>query len=117
MVCHLADSFRVALGEREAAPRTGPLQRTLLKWFALNAPIPWPPGIPTTPEVDAERQGTRPSDFAADLGQALALLERIAGAGKGLEGRAHPVFGPLTRAGWLRWAYLHTDHHLRQFGL
>lgn len=117
MVCHVADNFRMALGEREAAPRTGPLQRTLLKWYALYAPIPWPHGIPTAPEVDAERQGTRPSDFAADLGQAAALLERLAVAATSLDGRAHPVFGPLSSAGWLRWAYLHTDHHLRQFGL
>ena len=28
----------------------------------------------------------------------------------------HPIFGPLSHAAWLRWAWLHTDHHLRQFG-
>ena len=31
--------------------------------------------------------------------------------------RPHPVFGPMTRGAWLRWGYLHTDHHLRQFGV
>ena len=25
--------------------------------------------------------------------------------------------GTLSEAAWLRWAYLHTDHHLRQFGV
>ena len=29
----------------------------------------------------------------------------------------HPVLGPMTRANWMRWAWLHTDHHLRQFGV
>ena len=24
---------------------------------------------------------------------------------------------PMTRAQWMRWAFMHTDHHLRQFGL
>jgi hypothetical protein len=28
----------------------------------------------------------------------------------------HPLFGPMSRAAWLRWGYLHLDHHLRQFG-
>jgi hypothetical protein len=34
-----------------------------------------------------------------------------------LEGREHPFLGKLSRAEWLRWAYLHMDHHLRQFGV
>jgi hypothetical protein len=117
MACHVADNFRMALGERPVASRSGPLQRTLVKWYVLYAPLAWPHGIPTTAEVDAERQGTRPSDFAADRGEAVALLERLAVDATGLDGRAHPVFGPLSSADWLRWAYLHTDHHLRQFGL
>ena len=25
------------------------------------------------------------------------------------------AFGPLTDAEWMRWGYLHMDHHLRQF--
>ena len=29
---------------------------------------------------------------------------------------AHPIFGRMSEAEWLRWGYLHTDHHLRQFG-
>jgi len=28
----------------------------------------------------------------------------------------HPIFGGMSERAWLRWAYLHTDHHLRQFG-
>ncbi len=28
----------------------------------------------------------------------------------------HPYFGNLTKWEWMRWAYLHADHHLRQFG-
>jgi hypothetical protein len=31
------------------------------------------------------------------------------------EGQQHPIFGPMSRSAWLRWAYLHMDHHLRQF--
>jgi Protein of unknown function (DUF1569) len=28
----------------------------------------------------------------------------------------HPIFGPMTAKDWMRWGYLHADHHLRQFG-
>jgi hypothetical protein len=34
-----------------------------------------------------------------------------------LVGQAHPIFGPMSDAAWLRWGYLHMDHHLRQFGV
>ena len=30
---------------------------------------------------------------------------------------AHGFFGIMSLADWHRWAYKHTDHHLRQFGL
>jgi hypothetical protein len=33
------------------------------------------------------------------------------------EGHAHSFFGRLSRTEWLRWGYLHMDHHLRQFGV
>jgi hypothetical protein len=32
------------------------------------------------------------------------------------DGHSHPIFGPMSKADWLRWGYLHMDHHLRQFG-
>ena len=28
----------------------------------------------------------------------------------------HPIFLDLTQTQWMRWGYLHADHHLRQFG-
>jgi len=29
---------------------------------------------------------------------------------------SHPILGGMSDAAWLRWGYLHMDHHLRQFG-
>jgi hypothetical protein len=115
MVCHLADNFRMALGERGVESTFVPLPRGIVKWAALYAPIPWPKGIPTSPETDQERGGTRPGEFAADLGEAVRLFERVTADVDTLV-RPHPVFGAMRVADWLRWGYLHTDHHLRQFG-
>ena len=87
-----------------------------MKWIALYTPLRWPPGIPTRPEIDQEAGGTRPADFAADVAEVEPLLERIAAAGTRRSWPAHPIFGRMSGSAWLRWAYLHTDHHLRQFG-
>lgn len=117
MVCHLADAFRMALGQKAVTPASGLLQRTLVKGVALYLPLPWPAGrIPTRPEIDQEREGTRPVDFAADVGQVEKLLKLVTAPSRTLDRRTHPTFGPMSDAAWLRWGYLHTDHHLRQFG-
>ena len=44
------------------------------------------------------------------------LLDRVSAEAGGFEGLRHPTLGPMSRAQWLRWGYLHADHHLRQFG-
>lgn len=117
MVCHLNDSLRVATGQRVVSPATGPLQVTLVKWIALYVPLPWPSGIQTRPEVDQELGGTKPVDFAADLAEQETLLEFVGTRPGGADWPRHPIFGRMSEANWLRWAYLHTDHHLRQFGV
>jgi hypothetical protein len=116
MVCHLCDSFRMLTGEKKVSTANRVMQRTVVKWIALYSPLRWPPGIQTTPEVDQEREGTRPVEFAADLAQVQALVEYITADPSTCDGKLHPYFGRLSRAAWLRWGYLHTDHHLRQFG-
>jgi hypothetical protein len=116
MICHLSDACRLALGQKVASPATGLLQRTFVKWIALYGPMRWPPGIHTRPELDQQCAGRRPVDFAADVSDVAALLHQIAARRRDDRWPAHPIFGRMSGAAWLRWAYLHTDHHLRQFG-
>jgi hypothetical protein len=117
MVCHLGDAFRVVDGWRPVSHATGLLQSTIVKWIALYAPMPWPPGIPTRPELDQARgAGTPPGDFAADVAELEALVRRFVAAETGVDHWRHPLFGRMSQADWLRWGYLHVDHHLRQFG-
>jgi hypothetical protein len=115
MICHLADALRMASGEKAVSAASGPLQRTLVKWLALYAPVRWPAGIPTRPEVDQTIGGTRPLEFARDVAQVETLLTKTA-AQDPSAWPVHPIFGRMSHRAWLRWAYLHTDHHLRQFG-
>jgi hypothetical protein len=116
MVCHVGDAFAMAMGEAAVVETSTVLQRTVVKWIALYAPLAWPPDIRTSRELDQQAgAGTSPAEFAGDLARTIALLERV-GAATVLHPR-HPIFGPMSPAAWLRWGYLHTDHHLRQFGV
>src|SRR5262249_36576474 len=116
MVCHLTDAFRMALGQKPGSPASGIVQRTLVKWIALYAPLHCPAGIRTRPEVAQEGGGTRPTGFDADVAELERIVEVVANTGSGFA-PTHPMFGRMSPPDWLRWAYLHTDHHLRQFGV
>jgi Protein of unknown function (DUF1569) len=116
MVCHLGDGFRMGMGHKRTSPATSRIQRTAVKWIALYAPVPWPPGIPTRPEIEQGIGGTCPGDFAADVADLVTLVDAFTSQDSRFEWPPHPIFGPLSGRAWLRWGYLHMDHHLRQFG-
>lgn len=116
MVCHLSDSFLAVSGRKHVSMATSPWHRTVIKWIALYAPLPWPQGVPTRPEIDQTVGGTRPDDFAADVALLETLFARFTSEIDSMNGLVHPIFGPMSKTDWLRWGYLHMDHHLRQFG-
>jgi hypothetical protein len=96
MVCHLTDAFGCPLGERPVSPlKASPIPVPIYKWLALRFPRKWPAGGRTTPEMDQQ-------------------LDQFAKARD--PWTPHPMFGAMTTVEWMRWGYLHTDHHLRQFG-
>lgn len=115
MVCHLNDSYQCGLGERYASPATGFWQRTLMKWAALRMPLPWPKGVPTRPEMEQGKGGSPPVDFRQDVASLLLTLDRFCDA-LPKPCATHPIFREMTAQDWMRWGYLHADHHLRQFG-
>src|SRR5262245_54279268 len=80
MLCHLRDSYRAATGERPVSPATGLFQRTVMKWVALNVPLPWPKNLQTRPEAAQDRAGTPPGDFEADRALLVATIDRFAAA-------------------------------------
>jgi hypothetical protein len=116
-ICHLNDAFKLALNERPIADAVVPL-KPVVKFIALQLPLRWPRGrIRTLPEAEQGIGGTPPGDFEQDRGELLALMARFCSAAAEQYCPKHPVFGPMTATQWRRWAYLHMDHHLRQFGV
>ena len=115
MICHLSDSLRAALGEKYISPSTSLLKRVILKRLALWVPISWPHGFKTRPEMDQQQGGTTPLEFSSDLEEFRILFKRFCT----LEGEfaSHAMFGQMSKTERMRYAYLHIDHQLRQFGV
>ena len=118
MICHLNDSFKSVIGERVInGDKSNLLTRTVVRWLALYAPLKWPHGVPTMAENDQERGGTPPEDFTRDLEALILMIDRVTRSEKDFQWRRHPLFAEMSEPDWMRWGYLHIDHHLRQFGL
>jgi uncharacterized protein DUF1569 len=117
MVCHLRDAFLMGTPEVPVSDISHLGNRTVAKWIALYVPARWPRGLRTRPEIDQILGGgTTPAEFAADAAALVIVLEAASTDPRFFDRRRHPIFGPLSRSAWLRWGYLHVDHHLRQFG-
>jgi hypothetical protein len=117
MICHLTDSFVGMMGGKAVSSKSNFFMRTAGKWVALKAPMPWPHGIKTMPEMDQEIGGTRPVDFASDRQKLVQAIERFAAPQRDFSFHPHPIFGMMAEEEWMNWGYKHCDHHFRQFGI
>jgi hypothetical protein len=111
MVVHLTDSLKMTLGELPVASKKLPLRYPPLKQLVLYV-LPFPKSAPTAPELI----GRVPGEWAVEMAELEAAIERFMTQPPGREWPEHPAFGPLTRDAWGTLVYRHTDHHLRQFG-
>lgn len=114
MLCHLRGAFRIAMGEIPAAPVEVPLPRAVLKSTALWGPIPWRKNFRTVPALKRGTPTMQVGSFETDRAEVLADMERFRRPDQLRVD--HPMFGAMSFEDWMRWGYLHTDHHLRQFG-
>jgi hypothetical protein len=111
MVCHLADSMKMALGDLPVARKNLPIRYPPLKQFIIYL-APFPKGAPTAPELLARA----PRDWSVDVAELRTLVGRFAARGEDATWPEHPAFGRLSGRAWGVLAYRHLDHHLKQFG-
>jgi hypothetical protein len=117
MICHLNDCFLGVMGDRPMEIPKGFSMLAVMKWFVLYTPIRWPQGVPTRPEFDQHTGGgTPPAEFEADMHNLIKSMEKFTARPRNFHLRPHPMFKEMSEADWMRWGYLHMDHHLRQFG-
>jgi len=116
MICHLNDAFLGIIGEKAVEVPSGFSIWPVLKYVALYSPAKWPQGVPTRPEMDQlGGGGTPPAEFEADMCTLIGTINRFSRTPRDFEFRPHPLFKAMSEAQWMRWGYLHVDHHLRQF--
>jgi hypothetical protein len=113
MLRHLVCSYEVALGERTVGSLERPVP-VLMKWIALRSGLCWPKNIQTVPELKRAIAEHSEVELSVLVSAVIASMEAVA---RGTHyAPVHPMFGPMTPEDWMRWGYLHADHHLRQFG-
>ena len=115
MIVHLADPFRVAMGEKKVMANPGIFSKWPLNKLIIGV-LPWPKGAPTAPEFIQGTGGSPLSEFEKDREELLTLVEKFTRTEDGFEFHASPVFGKLSRRDWGRLMWKHIDHHMRQFG-
>ena len=113
MLAHMVDAFRMGMGELEVRPRRIPLIGTWPFNVLFIRFVGMPKNAPTAREI-IERP---PRSIDAELRELEAAMERFAAQRERREWPRHPAFGKLSRKSWGVLGYVHTDHHLRQFGV
>ena len=111
MVCHITDTLRWAAGDVRCEPKRTFLRYPVIKTLVMFH-LPWPKGVPTSPELIARP----PEDWQAEVQRFLAAMDAF--RKRPIDGPwpEHSAFGRLSGAQWGRLMYRHTDHHLTQFG-
>jgi Protein of unknown function (DUF1569) len=103
----------MALGERVVDPMEWPLP-VVIKWIALRSGLRWRKNIQTVPELKKAITEHSEVEYPVLLRAVIESMEAVARGSQ--YAPSHPMLGPMTPEDWMRWGYLHADHHLRQFG-
>ncbi|HWE41142.1 MAG TPA: DUF1569 domain-containing protein [Gemmatimonadaceae bacterium] len=113
MLAHMVDAFRMGMGEIEVRQRKIPIIGTWPFNVLFIRLIGMPKNAPTVREI-IQRP---PLSIDAELRELESAMERFAAQHQRTEWPRHPAFGKLSRRSWGVLGYVHTDHHLRQFGV
>ena len=113
MLVHLAATHEAVLG-RASFDTPARSSNRIIKAFVLHLPVRWVRNLNSG--ADPAGVALDPTAFAVDRCRAAETLAELAGAEPRSFSTPHPILGPLSQSEWHRWAFLHTDHHLRQFG-
>jgi hypothetical protein len=112
MVVHLTDALRMATGDLLCKPKKTPLRFAPLKQLVIYV-LPFPKGVPTSPELLART----PSTWNGEVEAFTTVLDRFGSRTANAAWPYHPTFGALSPQAWGVLMYRHCDHHLRQFGV
>ena len=112
MLWHCSE-VNTAILEGKLSDKTPTFKQWLIKNLVLNVRQQLPKGIKTNPKFVKNEQ----QDLQTNIEKEKVIDSIIRFTNHtNLPGGEHPVFGRLNDKEWGRFAWLHMDHHLRQFG-
>lgn len=116
MVRHLVESHEMAMQQLAVkTPSTSLIRGPHGRWLALRMPLQWGKNMPTLPEINIMLRQNFTIDFSREQATLLELIDAFCKCPADALRPEHPLLGRFTREDWMRWGYIHADHHLRQF--
>lgn len=112
MLVHCTVQLKMAVGEIPSETQGPSFMRSRLGKWILFSNIPWPKGVSTPAEMNAQLAHFSPTDIEIEKKELLEYLEKAKDKDRL---HHHPFFGKLNRKEWGRLIYKHLDHHLKQF--
>jgi len=118
MLCHISDPIRDILGIRKTEPVTPPEMRPQIKAMVM-VEEEWGHNLPTFPPYLQEEGGggTKPTNFEDDRKTLIGLLNQFYNTNSDFVFHPHAGLGVMSRPEYGNFIWLHTDHHLRSFGV
>ena len=113
LLCHLRGAFRVAMRELPSVLVDVPMPRELLKFKALWSRYR---GRRISIRYLCSRSVRQRCGWALLKTTELRFSSKWNALPAGTGSRGPFLIGQMSYLDWMRWGYVHTDHHLRQFG-
>ena len=113
MICHVREAYLYALADTTVEFIPLPYPANVVKQFALQVTKPWPQSARTIPQLQLDAHGMTHTTFEQDRDTLLGSFDTFCALTN--HTRDHPFFGSMEHSDWMRWGYVHADHHLRQF--
>lgn len=112
MVCHCADFFRMANGNKKPKEYGAIPPNEILKLYNARKTVPAPKGFGQT-----EGDGTSPTDLESDKKILKEYILEFSKIDQDYEFAEHPYFGNLDLKRWVELVVYHLNHHLKQFNV
>ena len=107
--CHTVN--RAILSGKTVGPPT--LKQKLMRIYVLNILRKMPMGRQSNPRFFSSVESLQFENEKDQLMESILAFTKHREPIKG----GHPVFGRMKKRDWGRFAWIHLDHHLRQFGV
>jgi hypothetical protein len=101
---------------QKPSTKNASLKQRVVRTLILNGILKIPRGRTMPKHIADQMQAAGQADFEAEKTGLMHALEAFT-AFNGTMNGAHPHFGKMSHAEWGSFAWVHLDHHLRQFGV